>query len=183
MQRIFRSSIELTNWRILLSNYLTKPACDDSNTLRIVFCNIFFDVLYHYQVFRSSYRRCFVKKVFLEILQNSLENTCVRAILLKNRPLHRFFFCKFCEISKSTFSYRTSSVAAFVYFDIFAKFCEGEYVLEIQIPITWSLLHFLYLCKQMAIKSTHVFARFGILELRNRITKPSYTKWCHTSSY
>ena len=25
--------------------------------------------------------------------------------------------------------------------------------------------------------------RFGILELRNRITKPSYAKWRHTSSY
>ena len=27
------------------------------------------------------------------------------------------------------------------------------------------------------------FLRFGILELRNRVTKPSYAKWRHTSSY
>ena len=31
---------------------------------------------------RSSHRRCSVKKVFLEILQNSQENTCVRVSFL-----------------------------------------------------------------------------------------------------
>ena len=29
----------------------------------------------------------------------------------------------------------------------------------------------------------HTVMRFGILELRNRATKPSYAKWSHTSSY
>ena len=41
---------------------------------------------------RSNHRRCSVKKVFLEILQNSQKN-------------------KFCKISKDTFSYRTPLVA------------------------------------------------------------------------
>ena len=41
-------------------------------------------------------RRCSMKKVFSETSQNSQENTC-----------------EFCEISKNTFFYRTSLVAAF----------------------------------------------------------------------
>ena len=38
--------------------------------------------------FRSSHRRCSAKKVFLEILQNSRENTCVRVYFLESS------FCK-----------------------------------------------------------------------------------------
>ena len=38
--------------------------------------------------FRSSHRRCSVKNVFLEILQNSRENTCVRVYFLESS------FCK-----------------------------------------------------------------------------------------
>ena len=45
--------------------------------------------------------RCSVKKVFLEILQNSQENTSTK------ETLAQMFSCEFCEISKSTFSYRT----------------------------------------------------------------------------
>ena len=44
-------------------------------------------------------QRCSVKKVFLETSQNSLEKTC-----------------QFCEISKSTFFYRTPPVAASDFF-------------------------------------------------------------------
>ena len=40
-------------------------------------------------------RRCFVKKVFLEILENS-----------------QVFSCEFCKISKNNFFYRTPLVAA-----------------------------------------------------------------------
>ena len=65
---------------------------------------------------------CFVKKVFLEFRHNSQENTCARvffnkvaglrlAPLLKKR-LARVFSCKFCEISKNIFFYRTHLVAA-----------------------------------------------------------------------
>ena len=51
------------------------------------------------------------KKVFLNVLQNSQENTCTRVSfliklqasgLLKKRFWHRLF-CEFCEISKNTF--------------------------------------------------------------------------------
>ena len=53
-------------------------------------------------------------KVFIEILQNSQENTLVRVCFLiklqasvynfiKNKTLVQVFFCEFCEISKNTF--------------------------------------------------------------------------------
>ena len=56
-------------------------------------------------------RRCSVKKVFLEISQNSQENTCTRdSFLIK---------------SKNTFSYRTSPVAASDDFKYFvSKICK-----------------------------------------------------------
>ena len=62
------------------------------------------------------------KKVFLEISQNSQENTSARASLLikfqawsAKETLALVFSCEFCEISKSTFSYRTPPVAALVH--------------------------------------------------------------------
>ena len=58
-------------------------------------------------------RRCSVKKVFLEILQILQENTCARAsFLIKKETLAQVLSCKFCEISKNTFSYRTPLVDA-----------------------------------------------------------------------
>ena len=66
---------------------------------------------------------CSVKKVFLEIAQNSPENTCTRvsffnkvaglrpATLLK-KLLAQVFSCESCGVSKNTFSYRTPLVAA-----------------------------------------------------------------------
>ena len=55
-----------------------------------------------------------MKKVFLEISQNSQKNTCARdyfliklqATLLK-KSLARLFSCEFCEISKNTYFHRT----------------------------------------------------------------------------
>ena len=47
---------------------------------------------------------CSVKKVFLEILQNSQENTCARvSFLIKNETLAQVFSCEFSEISTNTF--------------------------------------------------------------------------------
>ena len=67
-------------------------------------------------------QRCSVKKMFLEISQNSQENTCARVSFLinlqasdcnfiKKETLAQVFSCEFCEISKNTFSYRTPPVA------------------------------------------------------------------------
>ena len=68
-------------------------------------------------------QRCSVKKVFLEISQNSQENTCARVSFLitlqattcnviKKETLTQVFFCEYCEISKNIFFYRTPPVAA-----------------------------------------------------------------------
>ena len=70
-------------------------------------------------------QRCSVKKMLLEISQNSQENTRARVSLLlklqapdsacnfiKRPTLAQVFSCEFCEISKNTFSYRTLLVAA-----------------------------------------------------------------------
>ena len=59
-------------------------------------------------------RRFFVKKVFLEISQNSQENTCARVSFLINlqaaacnfvvkETLTLFLSCEFCKISKNNF--------------------------------------------------------------------------------
>ena len=61
------------------------------------------------------------KKVLLEILQNLLENTCARCYrpqacnFIKKETLAQVLSCEFCEISNSTFLYRTRLVAACVY--------------------------------------------------------------------
>ena len=66
---------------------------------------------------RSSRPEVFCKKGFLEISQNSQENTCARVSFfnfIKKLTLVQVFSCEFCEISKSTFFYKTHPVAASV---------------------------------------------------------------------
>ena len=66
--------------------------------------------------------RCFVKKVFLKLSQNSPENTCARVSFsiklqieacnfIKKETLAQMLFCEFSEISNNTFPYRTPPVA------------------------------------------------------------------------
>ena len=55
--------------------------------------------------------QCSVKKVFLEISQNSPENTCA-GVSYKKETLVQVFSCEFCEISNNTFLQRTPLVAA-----------------------------------------------------------------------
>ena len=66
-------------------------------------------------LFRSSHRRYSLKKVLLEISQNSQENTCAR-VFIKKETLAQVLSCEFCEICKNTSSYRTSPVAVSAYF-------------------------------------------------------------------
>ena len=66
----------------------------------------------------SSCTECSVKKVFIEISQNSQENTFAESFLIKinfikKETLAQVFSCEFCEIPKTTFSYKTPPVAAF----------------------------------------------------------------------
>ena len=55
---------------------------------------------------------CSVKKAFLEISQNSQENTCVRVFFFKKEILVQVFSCESFKIFKNTFSYRTPAMAA-----------------------------------------------------------------------
>ena len=59
-------------------------------------------------------QKCSVKKVFLEISQNSqhLYQSSQACIFIKKETLAQVFSYEFCEISKNAFSYRTPSVAA-----------------------------------------------------------------------
>ena len=70
-------------------------------------------------------QRCSVKKVFLEITQNSQENTCARVSFviklqaetcnfIKKETLAQVFSCEFCEISKKTFFTEHLWTTAFV---------------------------------------------------------------------
>ena len=62
---------------------------------------------------KSSHRRWFYKKMFLNISQISQENTCAKASYLRKLPeacnfikketLAQVFSCEFCEIFKNTF--------------------------------------------------------------------------------
>ena len=58
-------------------------------------------------------QRCSVKKLFLEIPQNSQENTCARVFFfIKKEALALVFSCEFCEISKNTFFHKAPLAAA-----------------------------------------------------------------------
>ena len=58
---------------------------------------------------RSSHQRRSMKKVFLEISQNSQENTCARvSFLLKKRPWHRCFLVNFAKFARTPFLQNTS---------------------------------------------------------------------------
>ena len=63
-------------------------------------------------------RRCSMKKVFLEILQNLRQSDCARlppaCNFIKKEALPQLLSCEFCKISKNTFYYRTPPVAASV---------------------------------------------------------------------
>ena len=80
----------------------------------------------HFPIQRSSRPELFCKKVFVEISQNSQENTSARVSFLiklqawtcnfnKRETLAQVFFCAFCEISKNTFLHRTPSVDGSVF--------------------------------------------------------------------
>ena len=71
---------------------------------------------------RSSHQVCSVRKGFLEILQNSQENTCARVSFLiklqaacnfiKKETLPQVFSCEFCEMFKNNFFIENLGVTA-----------------------------------------------------------------------
>ena len=74
-------------------------------------CNKAFQSLFSEIITEAVARRCSFENVFLEILQNSQENTCSGATLLEKRF---WFSCEFGKISKNILFYQTPPVAASV---------------------------------------------------------------------
>ena len=93
--------------------------------IKIKFCSLsgLSQIVVNFVFQEAVAQTCSVKKVFLEISQNSQENTCARDSFLmklqcnfiKKEALAQVFSCEFCEISKNTFLYRTTLVAASVF--------------------------------------------------------------------
>ena len=82
---------------------------------------------------RGNHRKWSIKKVFLEISQNSQEITGARDSFLiklqaynfiKNESLAQVFSCEFCKISKSTIFYRKPLVAASAHERLILKFSQ-----------------------------------------------------------
>ena len=65
--------------------------------------NYFIEDLKKIKTKEAVVQRCSVKKVFLEISQNSLENTCARVSFLKKRLSHRCFPVNFLKFLKTPF--------------------------------------------------------------------------------
>ena len=62
---------------------------------------------------KAVVQRCSLRKVLLEISQNSQQNTCAKACnFIKKETLHRCFAVNFVKFLNNTFFYRTSLVAA-----------------------------------------------------------------------
>ena len=66
---------------------------------------ILVDLLTASESSRSNHRKCSV--VFLEISQNSHENTCVRVSLLKKKLCHRCFHVNFVKFLRTSFLQNT----------------------------------------------------------------------------
>ena len=85
-----------------------------------------------------------LKNLFLEISQNSQENTCARVSFLiklqarlqlyKKRDSGKVFSCEFCEISKNTFVYRTPPVTASGLIQSLTKLSVTKYFQQTVIP-------------------------------------------------
>ena len=60
-------------------------------------------------IFRSSHQSCSIKKMFLEVSQNSQENICARvSFLIKKRLWHRCFPTNFAKFLRTPFLQNTS---------------------------------------------------------------------------
>ena len=97
----------------MIETYFSRPVTSLKKTIR---CRCFFvsfeKYIEHLWVIaseRSRHRRCSIEKLFLKILQNSQENTCIEVSYLitcnfikKENPT-QVLSCEFCESFKNTF--------------------------------------------------------------------------------
>ena len=84
--------------------------------LRNFFLAYFLEICRRISELEAAIQRCSVKNVFLEISQNSQENTFFNKVAglrpIKTETLAEVFSCEFREISKNAFFHRTPLVAA-----------------------------------------------------------------------
>ena len=85
-------------------------------SFRFVLCKLFRGILFLFLLLEAVAQSCSVKKVFLEISQNSQEKVSFFATcnFIKKETLVQVFSCELCKISKNTFLKRTALVAASV---------------------------------------------------------------------
>ena len=144
--------------KFLTASYFKKTPLQMCDWVLNTPLGLFFYAVYVLLEFQHDHseavvRRCSVKKVFLEISQNSQENICVRASFLIKRnfsfiiyeTLAQVFSCKFCEISKNTFFYITPRLAALNFFSEGMLFLVNIWAEEQQLYKTELL--YLYLIK------------------------------------
>ena len=125
---IFRTAFPMNNSeRLLLPRlYFNRISMDSSMKNKskngIIDC---YDLL----LIEVVVQRCSVKKLLLEISQNSQDNNCARILFqflefisepqacnfIKKETLTQVIYCEFCEISKNIFFHRTPLVAASVF--------------------------------------------------------------------
>ena len=103
-------------------NWLTSPSLLDRHTCAL-HVSPTQGYIYPLLCTEAVVRSCSVKKVSLEISQNSQENTCSRVSflirpedcnLINKETLTQMFSCEFCKIFQNTFFHRTPLVAASV---------------------------------------------------------------------
>ena len=107
----------------------------------------------------SSHQRCSVNKMFLEVSQNSQENTvpetffCLRPATLFKKSLAQVFSCEFSEISKNTFFPEHLRTTTSEPCPTFSPSAINDWVQKIQFGIFFldcTLRHF---CKTLALTS------------------------------
>ena len=89
--------------------------------LQVVFI---WEIISHYKGHRSNHRKCSIKKVFPEIFQNSLENTCARVPFLVKLQA-------FLEILQNSQEITCARVSGLWCFPLnFAKFLRTPFLLQ-----------------------------------------------------
>ena len=103
---------------------------------------------------RSSHRRCSVKKVYLEISQNSLESTCARVSFLIKLQSSASFLIKL-QASASACNFIKKETLAQVFIVNFAKFLRKSFLAEhLRWVIPWKSLWIMILKADFVKKAT-----------------------------
>ena len=125
----FSEGIEMWHWTKRIKtpvshSFFNKVAGCQLETLSKMDTGESVFLLIYCEIFRSSRPEVFCKKVFLNISQNSQENTrakvpfLIKRLSIKKQTLPQVFSCEFCEIFKNTFFIEHTSDGCFWIFQI-----------------------------------------------------------------